>query len=101
MSHLLSDAPGGIRTPNRLIRSQVLYPLSYRRKNREQQKRSLPYTGGRTLRLLRYHIRAILSIVFLRESLCLIKNPMQLTAFPFSRNNYSNHPYLLALLLPA
>ncbi len=24
-------APGGSRTPNRLIRSQVLYPLSYRR----------------------------------------------------------------------
>ena len=26
-----SSAPGGIRTPNLLIRSQVLYPLSYRR----------------------------------------------------------------------
>lgn len=24
-------APGGIRTPNLLIRSQMLYPLSYRR----------------------------------------------------------------------
>lgn len=24
-------APGGIRTPNRLIRSQILYPLSYGR----------------------------------------------------------------------
>jgi hypothetical protein len=24
-------APGGIRTPNRQIRSLVLYPLSYRR----------------------------------------------------------------------
>ncbi len=28
----ISGAPEGIRTPNRLIRSQVLYPLSYRRK---------------------------------------------------------------------
>jgi hypothetical protein len=26
-----AGAPGGTRTPNRLIRSQVLYPLSYRR----------------------------------------------------------------------
>ena len=25
----MSGAPGGIRTPNQLIRSQVLYPLSY------------------------------------------------------------------------
>ena len=28
---LLPGAPGGIRTPNLLIRSQMLYPLSYRR----------------------------------------------------------------------
>lgn len=27
----IACAPGGIRTPNRLIRSQILYPLSYRR----------------------------------------------------------------------
>ena len=27
----MSSAPGGIRTPNLLIRSQMLYPLSYRR----------------------------------------------------------------------
>ncbi len=27
-----SCAPGGIRTPNLLIRSQMLYPLSYGRK---------------------------------------------------------------------
>ena len=29
-----SGAPGGIRTPNLLIRSQMLYPLSYGRKQR-------------------------------------------------------------------
>ncbi len=33
---LLWSAPGGIRTPNRLIRSQMLYPLSYERKRRGQ-----------------------------------------------------------------
>ena len=29
-----NGAPGGIRTPNLLIRSQMLYPLSYGRKQR-------------------------------------------------------------------
>ena len=28
---VLTRAPGGIRTPNLLIRSQVLYPLGYKR----------------------------------------------------------------------
>ena len=32
MSRLMTiGAPGGIRTPNLLIRSQMLYPLSYGR----------------------------------------------------------------------
>ena len=32
MSRLMTQrAPGGIRTPNLLIRSQMLYPLSYGR----------------------------------------------------------------------
>jgi hypothetical protein len=30
----LKSAPGGIRTPDPLIRSQILYPLSYGRKLR-------------------------------------------------------------------
>jgi hypothetical protein len=30
-SQMLSCAPGGTRTPNRLIRSQMLYPLRYGR----------------------------------------------------------------------
>ena len=37
----LKSAPGGIRTPNLLIRSQMLYPLSYGR------NRSLLYTTHR------------------------------------------------------
>lgn len=31
MEGLFAGAPGGIRTPNLLIRSQMLYPLSYGR----------------------------------------------------------------------
>ena len=42
MTWELSGALGGTRTPNLLIRSQMLYPLSYER--RLQQ-----YTGARTL----------------------------------------------------
>ena len=34
-------APGGTRTPNLLIRSQMLYPLSHRRRKRPQ-----PYSNG-------------------------------------------------------
>jgi hypothetical protein len=30
-NHTVIGAPGGSRTPNLLIRSQMLYPLSYRR----------------------------------------------------------------------
>ena len=38
----ISSALGGTRTPNLLIRSQMLYPLSYERTNQQ-------YTAGRTL----------------------------------------------------
>ena len=33
MTWAFASAPEGIRTPNLLIRSQMLYPLSYRRRN--------------------------------------------------------------------
>lgn len=42
-------APGGIRTPNLLIRSQMLYPLSYGRNrgNRYPRlQRVITYTGA-------------------------------------------------------
>src|SRR5690554_4247287 len=45
-------APGGIRTPNLLIRSQMLYPLSYGRVATEGRRRwypalrTLPKPGG-------------------------------------------------------
>jgi hypothetical protein len=41
----LCGAPGGIRTPNLLIRSQMLYPLSYGR-----LFSSVPPTGTRSPR---------------------------------------------------
>jgi hypothetical protein len=43
-------ALGGIRTPNLLIRSQMLYPLSYERLHpttRIEHRDSLPVVGGR------------------------------------------------------
>ena len=36
----LKCAPEGIRTPNLLIRSQMLYPLSYGRSNEEELYRT-------------------------------------------------------------
>jgi hypothetical protein len=38
----LGGALGGIRTPNLLIRSQMLYPLSYERLDNDEQE----YTRG-------------------------------------------------------
>ncbi len=40
-------APGGIRTPNRLIRSQILYPLSYGRPLPEGNWTSLTVSAHR------------------------------------------------------
>ena len=48
-AHLLG-APGEIRTPNLLIRSQMLYPLSYGRRSRttdEESIRPAGHTGNR------------------------------------------------------
>jgi hypothetical protein len=39
---VVSCAPVGIRTPNLLIRSQMLYPLSYRRPSRGLHENSGP-----------------------------------------------------------
>ena len=38
-------APGGIRTPDLLIRSQLLYPLSYGRAVHAQSERNSPFCG--------------------------------------------------------
>ena len=44
-SHDLASALGGIRTPNLLIRSQMLYPLSYERRVCASQSRRRPGSG--------------------------------------------------------
>ena len=40
LNHINAGAPAGIRTPNLLIRSQMLYPLSYGRKVLSDRKSS-------------------------------------------------------------
>ena len=50
----LGSAPGGIRTPNLLIRSQMLYPLSYgRQTHRRTTHRCPPRTSAKTSRAVR------------------------------------------------
>ncbi len=48
--NLIIGAPEGIRTPNLLIRSQVLYPLSYGRSGHSKIERPTPFifACGRT-----------------------------------------------------
>ena len=53
--NVLQDAPGGTRTPNRLIRSQVLYPIELRARDEPAYKLIRRQSFCRLLSCFPYH----------------------------------------------